>query len=215
MKSLTKSMLLLATLMLVVLPTFAFAASDTRLRLSIPESNLMKGDEVTVNVLIENTTPMYGAETHLFFDPEKLAVVDAEPNVGGIKLHTGSFFDLEQAFILQNQADNQAGTIDYAVALLNPAPTIEGSGLFFSVTFRAKEDGATTIQVEESLFSTRDSQPIEHTTENVALQIGPPGISTFSIWIIAAIGVILLLSLLIIYTLRLLRANTPHHASHL
>ena len=207
-------MLLLTTLILLALPTLALATSDTRLRLSTPDPHLMKGDEVTIEVLIEDTEAMYGAETHLSFDPQKLAVVDADPNVAGIKLHSGPFLDPEQGFILQNQADNQGGTIDYAVALLNPAPAIEGSGLFFSVTFRAKKDGPTTIKVEESLFSTRDSKPIEHTTEDITLQIGPLGVASPSLWIIAAIGVIIFLILLIILTWRLIRAQKQATAQH-
>ena len=198
MKQESKQMIfLLITLILLALPTLTWGASETRLKLSISEKTLEIGQEVTVEVWIEDTPAMYGAENHLSFDPEILAVVDADTIKSGINVHSGSFLDPKQAFELQNQADNEAGTIDYAVTLLNPAPPVEGSGLFFNVTFRVKAAGSTTIQVNKSLFGTRDATPIDHDIENVTLQIESPEELPTS-WLIAIGGAITLLLVIMI-----------------
>lgn len=157
--------------LLLTLPTLAWA-NDTQVRLSISETQPALNQDVTVEVWLDNMPAMYGGESHLTFDPQMFEVVDANPDENGIQLLPGSFLDPEQGFMLQNQADNQAGTIDYALTLLNPALPVEGSGIFFSLTLRPKAAGETTIQVSKSLFGTRNAQEIEHTTQELTLEIG-------------------------------------------
>jgi hypothetical protein len=204
MKRLSKRMtfLLIMSLILLAWPRLSSAADETRLKLLAPERSLEIGDEFTVEVWIEETPAMYGAESHLSYDPETVAVVDADTTKSGVNVHPGTFLDLEQGFELQNQADNERGTIDYAVTLLNPALPVEGSGLFFNITFRVKAARPTTIEVNKSLFGTPNAEAIEHQIENITLQIG----SEYETWMmVAAATIVGLLLLLIILVWRQVR----------
>ena len=74
--------------------------------------------------------------------------------------------------MLENEANNEAGTIDYALSLLNPATPVDGSGLLLQITFRAKTEGPTVIQFEDGLFGTQTGEEIMPTWENVEFMIG-------------------------------------------
>ena len=162
--------ILLVILSLLMLPSGVLANPETRLRLATENLNVMVGQEVTIPVLVENAPLIYGVESHLTFDPAVLEVTT---------LNHGTFLSADpatQAFILQNKADNKAGTIDYALVLLNPAPPVEGSGLLASITFRAKTAGSTVVEIKEAMFGTRTGEEIIPVVENAALTIAgiPP-----------------------------------------
>jgi hypothetical protein len=67
---------------------------------------------IAVAIHIENATRLYGAEVHLAFDPARLEVQDADPDTEGVQIQAGDFPSPD--FVVQNQADNVKGTIDYA-----------------------------------------------------------------------------------------------------
>ncbi|MBI1882331.1 MAG: hypothetical protein HYR94_29515 [Chloroflexi bacterium] len=165
-RQLKNQLILLLNLALFwVLPARAMAVDEPWLRLSTANLNPKVGQEVTIALLVENAPLIYGVESHLTFDPAALEVV---------ALEHGNFLSPDpasQTFILQNQTDNKAGTIDYALTLLNPAPPVKGSGLLASLTFRAKAGGPTTIQVKEALFGTQVGEEIIPLVENAELMI--------------------------------------------
>lgn len=158
-------MILLLFLSLLMLPTGVLANPETRLRLATENLNVRVGQEVTIPLLVENAPLIYGVETHLTFDPAVLEVT---------ALNHGTFLSANpatQAFILQNKADNKAGTIDYALVLLNPAPPVKGSGLLASLTFGAKTAGSTAVEIKEAVFGTRTGEEIIPAVENATLTI--------------------------------------------
>jgi hypothetical protein len=160
-----KIMILIVSVALLVLPAIASAAGEPRLQLSVEKLNVVVGQEISVALWVENAPLIYGVESHLVFDPAALEVVSLEH---------GDFLSPDpanEAFILQNQADNEAGTLDYALALLNPAPPVEGDGLLASITFQAKADGSTTIQIKEALFGTQTGEEIVPVVQDTELTI--------------------------------------------
>ncbi|MDX1523986.1 MAG: cohesin domain-containing protein, partial [Anaerolineae bacterium] len=97
---------------------------------------------------------VYGTEVHLSFDP---AIVEVT------SVTHGDFLSPDpdnEAFVLENDADNIEGTVDYALSLLNPAPPAEGNGLLLQVTFQAKSEGETSIELVNSLFGTQTGEEI-------------------------------------------------------
>ncbi len=146
-------------------PAFTLASEEPRLQLSAKTLNIAAGQDVVVEMHVENIPPIYGAESHLAFDPEFLEVIG---------LAHGDFMadDPDQeTFVLQNQFDNDAGTIDYALALLHPAPPAAGDGLLATVTFRAKANGVTTIDVTEALFGSQSGDEFAVTAEGAELTV--------------------------------------------
>ncbi len=157
---------LLLTLTLLALSATAQAAGQAQLRLSLENAPSATAQEVTVTVLVENAPQIYGADVRLLFDPNVLEVVDADDSQAGVQLEPGDFINFDQAFILQHQVDNQAGSIDYALALLNPAPPVQGDGLLARVTFRVKVDGQTAIHLESGQLGTQTGETITPQLEN-------------------------------------------------
>ena len=75
------------------------------------------------------------------FDPAVLEVVDADPARPGIQVQDGGF--LSPDFVVSREADNVAGTLEYAVTQVSGSP-VSGSGVLFTILFRAKSTAADT-----------------------------------------------------------------------
>ncbi len=195
------ALILISILAFLTLPALVLAAGNPRLYLSTEKLELETGQEVAVSVFIENAPVIYGVEGHFTFDPTRLEVID---------LAHGDFLSADpdnETFILQNQADNQTGRIDYALALLNPAPPVEGDGLLATIVFKAKTDGTAVIQVEEALFGTQTGEAIVPLVEHTQLTISPvtgqpiverlkdiaPQPENNSIWLVVSLGVTVVL----------------------
>ena len=56
-------------------------------------------------------------------------------------------------FVVQNQADNEAGTIDYTVVQLPPSEPSKGEGVAALVTLRAKQPTQSRIEIESFLLA--------------------------------------------------------------
>jgi PKD repeat protein len=148
-------------LFFLLIPTAsAYAGSGPRVRLSEEQINLGTGNERTLSVLAENIPPVYGVDVRLTFDPAILEVVDADETAPGVQSAHGGFIDPSRSFILQNQADNENGTVDYALTLLHPAPPAAGYGEVVRITFRAKADGWATVVLDDVLFGTQSGQTL-------------------------------------------------------
>lgn len=150
----------LSLLTFLLLAATARANRGAGVRLSAERLNLGTGNQTTVDILADDVPSVYGVDVRLRFDPAQLEVVDSDASTPGIQLAHGDFIDPAQSFILQNRADNVAGTIDYALTLLHPAAPAQGDGILARITFRAKVDGWTTVSLEQALFGTQTGQTI-------------------------------------------------------
>ena len=153
----------------ILMPPTAQAQDTTHLWLETSSEDLSVGHEKVIEVWVDESPPVYGVELHLSFDPNQLEVVD---------LQHGDFFSPDpdgQAFVIQNQADNQAGTIDYAMSLLNPAPEVSGRGRILQITVRAKADGPSTIQFADVLFGNQAGEQVNAKSEALIFQIEARG----------------------------------------
>ncbi|MEM7028057.1 MAG: cohesin domain-containing protein [Chloroflexota bacterium] len=169
MKKRTLLIYLMFLLTMLVLPTQIQAEGEARLKLEFARGQLDVGQEIRVPILVENAPLIYGVESHLTFDPTVLEVVSLE--------HGTFLTDKpdEKAFVLQQDFNNNKGTIDYALALLNPAPPVEGAGLLATVTFRARGGGEANLVVTETLFGTQQGEEIVAVADPVAVTvIGAP-----------------------------------------
>jgi hypothetical protein len=100
------------------------------------------GGIVSVSIRIEDVSDLVGAEVHLSFDPEIVGVIDADANAAGIQIADGDL--LVADFVAQNAVDNDAGTIDYAIAQLANAP-LSATGALAVIQFRGKQAGVSLI----------------------------------------------------------------------
>ena len=111
-----------------------------------------------VAIRIENVTRLYGIEVHLTFDPNYLEIQDADPEKPGVQLQTGTFPAPD--FVVQNQADNVLGTIDYAVSQLAPREPVDGGGVLTTITVKAKGEGTSRLAFTGAKLADPDGQQI-------------------------------------------------------
>lgn len=159
------------TLALLGLSKTICAASEAQLQLKVKTPRVVVGQEVAVEVMVKHAPTIYGADVRLAFDPSLLEVVDADETIDGVQLEPGEFIDPGHSFFLQHKADNEAGTIDYALTLLHPAPPAEGNGPLLRVTFRARAEGQATISIEEGLFGTQTGETIAPALDSAEIRI--------------------------------------------
>jgi len=150
-------------------PTAVRAADGGRLRLTTSDSKPAVGQVFIVDVLVENAPAIYGADVQLAFDPAVLEVVDSDASVAGVQLKPGPFIDAQKSFFLQQSADNQKGTVDYALVLLNPAPAVNGDGMLVQVAFRAKAEGRSEISITEGMYGTRTGETVSPSTDRIEI----------------------------------------------
>ena len=145
-----------AVLLILLIPlTSVMAANKTQVLFSKKKLKLRAGQEVTVHLRVKKASLVYGVELALSFDPQYLEVIDASPASAQVQVQPGNFFDSQQAFFLKNKVDNQSGTIDYIMTLLNPAPPVKGAGKLFTLRFKAKKKGKTKVRIIKAKFGTK------------------------------------------------------------
>ncbi len=129
------------------------------------------GSTVTVEIKVTGVTNLFGAEVHLAFDPARLQVQDADGSRVGIQINGGPLLDPGHAFVAANAADNTAGRIGYALALLRPSPPVSGDGVLASITFAAKEQGIATVSFESAVLADSGAKTIAAVTRDGIISI--------------------------------------------
>jgi len=150
-------------------PTIRFVPSTTTPKV---------GDMVNVDIRIENVSNLYGAEVHIAFDQTRLDVLDDDAAEAGVQILPGSFFPKsDPSYVAVNEANNTAGTIDYAITMLAPESPLNGSGTLATIRFAAKTEGTASLTFVSSLLADANGAAIAHSTANSSLTIaqGTPG----------------------------------------
>jgi hypothetical protein len=144
--------LLIATSFLILTGfTWNPAQPQTVLKVTPQTLKVKVGERTTVDLAVEQVSELYGAEVHVKFDPDVLQVVDTDPAQEGVQIEPGTLPIPD--FVVQNTADNQVGTIDYASTQLPPNKPGKGNGVVARITFQAKKVAVTSIQFDQFLLA--------------------------------------------------------------
>lgn len=149
---------------------------------------------IAMAIHIENATRLYGAEVHLAFDPARLEVQDADPDTEGVQIQAGDFPSPD--FVVQNQADNVKGTIDYAATQLAPREAVDGSGVLATVTLKGKDKGTSSLTFVGAKLADPDGQEIPSQTVDGQVEIAATAVSggmNSGLLIGAAVAVVLVI----------------------
>lgn len=131
---------------------------------------LAPGQTASLPVAVTDVQDLYGLEIHLRFDPAVIQVADADLGRDGIQVAAGSFLSAD--FVAQNQADNQAGSIDYAVTQTNPNEPKSGSGTLLVIQFQGSAAGRVSqLEVTNGILTTRDGELIPVTFANGEVRV--------------------------------------------
>ncbi|MFN2130523.1 MAG: cohesin domain-containing protein [Anaerolineae bacterium] len=149
--------------------TWAAAQSQTVLRIVPQTLKIRVGEVATVDLTVEQVSDLFGAQVHLTFDPAVLEVVDADTSEEGIQIEPGTLPTPD--FVVQNVANNQAGTIDYALTQLKPSEPRSGDGLLARVTFRGKKAASTQILLEQFMLADVEGKAIEALPQNAQVRV--------------------------------------------
>jgi hypothetical protein len=118
------------------------------------------GATAEVQIHVRDVTNLYAAQVRLTFDPSVVRVRDVHPwpSAPGVQIRPGDFLDPINQQVLVNQADNTAGTIDFAVTQTYPAEARSGSGVLATVVFEAVSKGSSPVLLA-SVRLLDDTQP--------------------------------------------------------
>jgi hypothetical protein len=180
---------LLIAVSLLMLSGFTPSAAQPQTVVKVvPQTlKLRVGERATVELVIEQVSELFGAEIHLTFDPEVLEVVDADGAKEGIQIEAGVLPAPD--FVVQNSADNQAGTVDYALTQLKPSEPRSGDGLLARVTFRGRKAASSQILLEQFVLADIEGTAIEALPQHAQVRV-----MNRSTWVlIAAAGAAILL----------------------
>jgi hypothetical protein len=133
------------------------------------------GQTFTVHARLESISDLYGFDTKIRFDPAILEVVDADAGTPGVQVNLGGWFPgSPSSYVAVNNADNGAGTIDFAATLLSPTPALNGSGNIVSISFLAKRAGSTPLAYHSLKLVNSGSQiiPISRSDGSVTVTGG-------------------------------------------
>lgn len=123
-------------------------------------------NEVMIAIQLLSIPDLYGVEIQLSFDPTILQVQDDKPGTVGTQIRPGEFPNPEQGFVVQNAADNEAGTIAYAFSLLSPSPTAIGSGALARIRFKVIAAGSSAVAIERVVIVGADQCCLELTEQD-------------------------------------------------
>ena len=144
---------------MIAIPLSTAADDKAVVRVLPAEGSYGVGAEIAVEVYAENVANLYGANVQLVFDTTRLSVLDADPSLPGVQVMP-RYDLLSPDLVIHREADNEAGTIWYAVTQLNPSEPVGGSGALFSFTLQALGAGLGTVTIQQQTLATRDADVI-------------------------------------------------------
>jgi hypothetical protein len=170
------SIVLILSLVLAALPHGVWAEGSPTIRLVPSSTTAGVGDMVNVDIVVDDVSDLYAIEVHLTFDVARLQVLDDNTTDPGIQILPGSLFPKsDPSYVVQNSADNTAGTVDFAVTLLSPEPPLDLGGTLATIRFAARLEGSAAIGWTSSQMADSKGQAIAHTTAGTQIEIASPG----------------------------------------
>lgn len=192
------------------------AQADEPVQLILRNLPLQDDRLLVMTIQLENVADLYGAEIQLRYDSTQLKVRDEDPRLEGVQIAPGPLLAFDDRFVALNEADAQAGLIDFVFTLLKPAPPINQAGVLATVAFEVTGSGPYKVEVAQAKFVSSKLTAMPVATTALALagpqdlkSVSPQPIATrfpFSwAWAIAGILGVVIIALLL---LRLLSAES-------
>jgi hypothetical protein len=146
----------------------ATPAEGTLISLAAEDTQIKVGESLTVTVVIHRVADLSGAEVHLTYDHNIIAISDAESKTDGMQISHGDF--LQPEFVAINTADNATGTVKYAIAQMQHSP-VEGSGELCHIHFQGTNPGTARIAIMDTILADSKGQQISADLVNRTLDI--------------------------------------------
>ena len=146
-------------------PKAAFSQETPLLSVNPPTvEDLPPSQTFTINVTIANVTGLYGLDVRLSWNP---AILDYVSHQAKIPVETHSDGVLYNTVLLiKDTVDPVAGTYWVAASSLAPAPSFNGTGAVFEMTFHVNTTGQTPIEIYSSALSDKGARAITHDVQH-------------------------------------------------
>ena len=154
---------------LVLTGTPALAQEPVVVRVTPATLTLTVGGESDVAVEVVGVEGLYGFDVQMTFDPAVVEVVDADPTKPGVQVSLGRLLD--SGMSVRDGADNEAGTIHYAMTQINPSEAKSGTGNLIVIRLRGKTVGTTSLAFTSVDLARRDATAIATTLQPGALTV--------------------------------------------
>jgi hypothetical protein len=118
----------------------------------------------SITVKIANVTGLYGLDVRLQWDPTILDYVSHQAKIPVETYPEGVLYNT--VLMIKDTPDPVAGTYWVAASSLSPAPTFNGSGIVFEMTFEVIGIGQTPLEIYSSALSDKDALAIAHTVQS-------------------------------------------------
>ena len=140
----------LVFVLLFAVGVFAVGAQDNapQLQLTPDKPQAVAGDTVVVTVNVAGAVGVYGGSFKLSYDPQAFEVVQTDNK----PVTPGAFFANEPGFALRNVVDPTAGTIEYAITLMQPAKPVDGGGVLATFSLHALKDAPVSLTAINASF---------------------------------------------------------------
>jgi hypothetical protein len=146
----------------------AFPTNKPVVYVDPPNVNVAVGNSFTISLKIFNVTGLYGFDIKLRWNPSILNYtsrqlrVPVETYADGV-LHTG---DSGDPLKVKDSVNATAGTYQIAYATMSPAPSFNGSGTVFNMTFKVLAQGRMLLEIFSSKLSDKDAVMIDHEVQS-------------------------------------------------
>ena len=145
------------------------AGGEAMLKFSPASSSVGTGDQVTVDIVVEDLSDLYGIALDIHFDPSLVAVVDMNSGEAGVQITPGSCPSPD--FVLKNSTNNTTGLIEYDLTALSPSAPCSGSGTIATITFEGIMSGTSALSFDTWLLSDPDGFEITATAQAGSIQV--------------------------------------------
>lgn len=132
---------------------------NTKLKIAPTSIITTEKQELIKEIIVENVSELAGAEIHISFNPNILEV---------LALNDGQFMADSNKIVIKNY-NNSLGQIDYTAVIFSA--TISGTGVLFSVRFRVKGKGTSSISFDFNQDNNRRTILIDSNNKPISFNI--------------------------------------------
>jgi hypothetical protein len=134
----------------LVVPTSAQSGAG---RLSVSPETPQAGQEIDLEVLVEDVSNVAAFQATLTWDPDALTFVQGR---------LGAFLETSERTVTFVPPFGEPGRLTFAAYSVSeePRPGASGSGVLFGLRLRARRGGQVNINIEELLLADSANEPI-------------------------------------------------------
>jgi hypothetical protein len=155
-------------LMMLAVPVFA-QDSQALLALRSDTTELQTGEYYTVRIEIDNVEELWSTTMQISYDPTMLYIVGTE---SGSPVELGNFLS-DGGLVIQNNVNENNGTLRYTPSRLAPADPVSGNGVIGTFVIFPLQSGQATLSFTDADMSrvifTTNEQGFRTVQESVSI----------------------------------------------